>query len=85
MLNEILQIPGCGKVELGATWFHGIHGNPLYEHAVQFGLINRDEAEKLGEQAAQQHCPEAVHLQLLQGAVPLMTNLIAEQIHHGVQ
>ena len=40
-----LQLEGCGKVELGATWFHGIVGNPLYEHAIQLGLMTRHEAE----------------------------------------
>lgn len=40
-----MQIEGCGKVELGATWFHGIVGNPLYEHAIQLGLMPRHEAE----------------------------------------
>lgn len=39
------EIQGCGKVELGATWFHGIVGNPLYEHAVQLGIMPRHEAE----------------------------------------
>ena len=46
-----MQIEGCGKVELGATWFHGIVGNPLYEHAIRLGLMTRQEAEhssKLG-------------------------------------
>lgn len=41
----VMQIEGCGKVELGATWFHGIVGNPLYEHAIQLGLMPRHEAE----------------------------------------
>ena len=41
----MMQIEGCGKVELGATWFHGIVGNPLYEHAIQLGLMPRHEAE----------------------------------------
>lgn len=40
-----VQLPGCGLVEYGATWFHGIEGNPLYEHAVRFGLVDRKEAE----------------------------------------
>jgi len=40
-----VQLEGCGKVELGATWFHGIVGNPLYEHAIQLGLMTRHEAE----------------------------------------
>lgn len=40
-----MQLEGCGKVELGATWFHGIVGNPLYEHAIQLGLMTRHEAE----------------------------------------
>ena len=48
---ELMQVPGCGKVELGATWFHGIHGNPLYEHAVQLGLMNRETSELSGESA----------------------------------
>ncbi|KAL0055945.1 hypothetical protein WJX82_006032 [Trebouxia sp. C0006] len=40
-----MELEGCGKVELGATWFHGIVGNPLYEHAIQLGLMTRHEAE----------------------------------------
>ena len=40
-----MQLPDCGKVEYGATWFHGIEGNPLYEHAVRLGLLDRKEAE----------------------------------------
>ncbi|KAG1657727.1 hypothetical protein FOA52_011989 [Chlamydomonas sp. UWO 241] len=33
------QMPGGEAVEMGATWFHGIHGNPLYEIAVWEGLV----------------------------------------------
>lgn len=40
-----MQLGECGQVEYGATWFHGIDGNPLFEHAVRLGLIDRKEAE----------------------------------------
>lgn len=33
------QLPSGARVELGATWFHGIQGNPLYDIAVWEGLI----------------------------------------------
>ena len=33
------QLPSGTRVELGATWFHGIQGNPLYDIAVWEGLI----------------------------------------------
>lgn len=46
MHAQFLQLPDCGRVEYGATWFHGIEGNPLYEHAVRLGLIDRKEAER---------------------------------------
>lgn len=34
-----MQLPSGAPVELGATWFHGICGNPLYEIAVWEGLV----------------------------------------------
>lgn len=34
-----VQLPSGLPVELGATWFHGICGNPLYELAVWEGII----------------------------------------------
>ena len=47
--SALMQVPGCGRVELGATWFHGIHGNPLYEHAVQLGLMQRETSDQSGK------------------------------------
>ena len=29
------------KADFGASWIHGIHGNPLYDLANQYGLITR--------------------------------------------
>ena len=37
--NIMLQLPSGAEVELGATWFHGIQGNPLYDIAVWEGLV----------------------------------------------
>lgn len=34
-------LPGCGVVELGATWFHGTVGNPAYDVAKSSGLMRR--------------------------------------------
>lgn len=31
------QLPHSGPVELGATWFHGTEGNPIYDFAVREG------------------------------------------------
>ena len=52
-----MQIEGCGKVELGATWFHGIVGNPLYEHAIQLGLMPRHEAGSSSKLKSECHEP----------------------------
>eukprot|EP00208_Stichococcus_sp_RCC1054_P004285 CAMPEP_0206141490 /NCGR_PEP_ID=MMETSP1473-20131121/13113_1 /ASSEMBLY_ACC=CAM_ASM_001109 /TAXON_ID=1461547 /ORGANISM="Stichococcus sp, Strain RCC1054" /LENGTH=529 /DNA_ID=CAMNT_0053536087 /DNA_START=104 /DNA_END=1693 /DNA_ORIENTATION=- len=35
------QLEGCGSVEMGATWLHGLAGNPLFDLAVQEGLMTR--------------------------------------------
>lgn len=31
---------GNDKVELGANWIHGVLGNPVYELAMQYGLVD---------------------------------------------
>jgi hypothetical protein len=33
------QLPLSGPVELGATWFHGTKGNPVYDFAVRQGVV----------------------------------------------
>lgn len=39
--GRIIQIPiGNQKVELGANWIHGVLGNPVYELAMQYGLVD---------------------------------------------
>ncbi|XP_030756790.1 spermine oxidase [Sitophilus oryzae] len=39
--GRIVQIPmGNEKVELGANWIHGVLGNPVYEFAMQHGLVD---------------------------------------------
>lgn len=39
--GRIIQIPiGNQKVELGANWIHGVLGNPVYELAMQHGLVD---------------------------------------------
>lgn len=39
--GRIVQINiGNEKVELGATWVHGVLGNPIYELAMQHGLVD---------------------------------------------
>lgn len=39
--GRIIQLPiGSEKVELGANWIHGVLGNPVYELAMQNGLVD---------------------------------------------
>ncbi|XP_037943146.1 peroxisomal N(1)-acetyl-spermine/spermidine oxidase-like, partial [Teleopsis dalmanni] len=39
--GRIVSIPmGTQKVELGANWIHGVLGNPIFEMAVQYGLVS---------------------------------------------
>ena len=38
-----VQLPGVGKAELGATWLHGLDGNPIYETALRHGLMHGHE------------------------------------------
>ncbi|CAG9860988.1 unnamed protein product [Phyllotreta striolata] len=39
--GRIIQIPvGNEKIELGANWIHGVLGNPVYELAMQHGLVD---------------------------------------------
>ena len=35
-----LQLADGQKVELGATWLHGIKGHPVYDLAVHYGLMD---------------------------------------------
>jgi hypothetical protein len=43
------QLPHSGPVELGATWFHGTRGNPIYDFAVAEGVVDDPErATQLG-------------------------------------
>ena len=44
------QLPDAGRVELGATWLHGLKGNPMYELALQYGLMNGSERKQASEQ-----------------------------------
>ena len=46
----LVQFPGCGRVELGATWLHGLAGNPLYDYAVEQGLMSSKADQKGGVQ-----------------------------------
>lgn len=34
-----MQLPDGQKAELGAVWLHGTRGHPLYELALQYGLM----------------------------------------------
>lgn len=34
-----MQLPSGTSVELGATWFHGVHDNPVYDLAVWLGVV----------------------------------------------
>lgn len=47
--NFCLQLPDAGRVELGATWLHGLKGNPMYELALQYGLMNGSEQKQASE------------------------------------
>lgn len=39
--GRLVQIPlGGEKVELGANWIHGVLGNPIYELAMLYGLVD---------------------------------------------
>lgn len=45
--GRIVQIGiGKEKIELGANWIHGILGNPVYELALEHGLINIMQSHK---------------------------------------
>ena len=37
-----MQLPDGQKAELGATWLHGIHGHPVYNLAVEYGLMSAE-------------------------------------------
>eukprot|EP00803_Ostreobium_quekettii_P003570 evm.model.scf_1318.2 EVM.evm.TU.scf_1318.2 scf_1318:9071-9802(+) len=34
-----LEAPGFGALEMGATWLHGLEGNPIAELAKEYGLM----------------------------------------------
>ena len=36
----VFPSPAGSKAELGASWIHGVLGNPLYELAVSKGLVD---------------------------------------------
>ncbi|KAK9810120.1 hypothetical protein WJX72_005080 [[Myrmecia] bisecta] len=40
------EFAGCGKVALGATWLHGLIGNPIFELAVQHGFLTGEEVKQ---------------------------------------
>lgn len=40
------QLQGCGRVEMGATWLHGLQGNPLYAYAVETGIMSPSATQK---------------------------------------
>ncbi len=50
------RLPGCGRVELGATWLHGLAGNPLYDYAVEQGLMSAT-ADQKGRTPEVADCP----------------------------
>ena len=39
MTINLMQLPDGQKVELGATWLHGIQGHPVYDLALHYGLM----------------------------------------------
>ena len=82
----MLQIPGLGRAELGATWLHGLDGNPIYETALSSGLMQGHE-RKIGSTsqacqrhiALQKHCmnleyPTLVDCLTTQALLPLTSN-----------
>lgn len=38
-MKGLVQLPDGQKAELGATWLHGIDGHPVYDLAVEYGLM----------------------------------------------
>ncbi len=69
-----MQLPGCGRVELGATWLHGLKGNPLYEYAVEAGIMSQTAKQK---GALPAHCADTrrdtdrLQLTAISGTMPL--------------
>ena len=45
-----MQLGSCGQAELGATWLHGLRGSPVYELALQRGLMDGTEQKHAGMQ-----------------------------------
>ncbi|KAK9860346.1 hypothetical protein WJX84_005539 [Apatococcus fuscideae] len=63
-----LQLPDTGRVELGATWLHGLKGNPMYELALQYGLMNGSERKQAGASWGSSFYVREGHAQPLSGA-----------------
>jgi hypothetical protein len=51
---NIVQVPGFGLVEMGATWMHGVEGHPAYSMALKLGLMTADELDDSEKQWGQQ-------------------------------
>lgn len=46
------DVPGLGRVEFGATYFHGLASHPLYEVAVNSGLMDPVQSRGRSKKAA---------------------------------
>ena len=53
----VMQLEACGAAELGATWLHGLRGHPVYELALQRGLMDGTEKHKASEAVPFIHAP----------------------------
>lgn len=54
------------QVELGANWIHGVLGNPMYELAMSYGLVDITHRPKLPSIVATTMDGTKVPFQLLQ-------------------
>jgi hypothetical protein len=48
-----MQLEGCGAAELGATWLHGLKGHPVYQLALDRGLMDGAEKHRARAQFSQ--------------------------------
>lgn len=65
--GRIIQIDiGSEKVELGANWIHGVLGNPVYELAMQHGLVDIMQAPKPHKVVAATEDGKQISFSLLQ-------------------
>lgn len=65
--GRIIQIDvGSEKVELGANWIHGVLGNPVYELAMQHGLVDILQIPKTHKLVAATENGKQVSFSLLQ-------------------